>query len=223
MTITLRPELLTKQRFAPYGDVIETSREPSDGMNEARFERFDDLCKIDLDDDSDSDVLPDLVEDFSDDDANVADFSAPPVNDVRGRTSSFQQADLVNSVSADEVPEHLAIVDSGASGHIWTTEDNIYDVRQGRTKHFKEPGGNITRTNLFGNVRLRSIGVMNLENVSFIPEYGDNIISVSALIDAGYTPNFTEDGGTIVNPNGVPVGKMVRAKGLFFLVPVQPD
>jgi len=52
MTITLRPELLTKQRFAPYGDVIETSRERSDAMNEARFERFDDLCTIDLDDDS---------------------------------------------------------------------------------------------------------------------------------------------------------------------------
>jgi ureidoglycolate lyase len=48
MTITLQPELLTRERFAPYGDVIETSRERSDAMNEARFERFDDLCKIDL-------------------------------------------------------------------------------------------------------------------------------------------------------------------------------
>ena len=51
MTITLQPELLTRERFAPYGDVIETSRERSDAMNEARFERFDDLCKIDLIDD----------------------------------------------------------------------------------------------------------------------------------------------------------------------------
>jgi ureidoglycolate lyase len=48
MTITLQPELLTRERFAPYGDVIETSRESSDAMNEARFERFDDLCRIDL-------------------------------------------------------------------------------------------------------------------------------------------------------------------------------
>jgi len=48
MTITLKPEPLTRERFAPYGDVIETSRGTSDGMNEARFERFDDLCKIDL-------------------------------------------------------------------------------------------------------------------------------------------------------------------------------
>ena len=48
MTITLKPEPLTRERFAPYGDVIETSRDASDGMNEARFERFDDLCKIDL-------------------------------------------------------------------------------------------------------------------------------------------------------------------------------
>jgi ureidoglycolate lyase len=51
MTITLQPELLTRERFAPYGDVIETSRERSDAMNEARFERFDDLCRIDLIDD----------------------------------------------------------------------------------------------------------------------------------------------------------------------------
>ena len=43
MTITLQAELLTRERFAPYGDVIETSRESSDAMNEARFERFDDL------------------------------------------------------------------------------------------------------------------------------------------------------------------------------------
>ena len=48
MTINLQAELLTQERFAPYGDVIETSRESSDAMNEARFERFDDLCKIDL-------------------------------------------------------------------------------------------------------------------------------------------------------------------------------
>jgi ureidoglycolate lyase len=48
MTIILQPELLTRERFAPYGDVIETSRESSDAMNEARFERFDDLCEIDL-------------------------------------------------------------------------------------------------------------------------------------------------------------------------------
>jgi ureidoglycolate lyase len=48
MTITLKPQPLTRERFALYGDVIETSRGASDGMNEARFERFDDLCKIDL-------------------------------------------------------------------------------------------------------------------------------------------------------------------------------
>jgi len=48
MTITLQAELLTRERFSPYGDVVETSRETSDAMNEARFERFDDLCKIDL-------------------------------------------------------------------------------------------------------------------------------------------------------------------------------
>jgi ureidoglycolate lyase len=48
LTIKLQAELLTRDRFAPYGDVIESSRERSDTMNEARFERFDDLCKIDL-------------------------------------------------------------------------------------------------------------------------------------------------------------------------------
>ncbi len=48
MTITLRAESLTRERFAPYGEVIETSRDGADTMNSARFERFDDLCKIDL-------------------------------------------------------------------------------------------------------------------------------------------------------------------------------
>ena len=48
MTITLKAEPLTAERFAPYGEVIETSRDSSDAMNAARFERFDDLCNVDL-------------------------------------------------------------------------------------------------------------------------------------------------------------------------------
>ena len=48
MTITLKAEPLTRERFAPYGDVIETSRGSADAMNAARFERFDDLCHVDL-------------------------------------------------------------------------------------------------------------------------------------------------------------------------------
>ena len=46
--ITLRPKLLTRERFAPYGDVIDASRDNVSAMNEARFERFDDLCRIDM-------------------------------------------------------------------------------------------------------------------------------------------------------------------------------
>ena len=48
MTITLKAEPLTRERFLPFGDVIETSRYSSDAMNAARFERFDDLCSVDL-------------------------------------------------------------------------------------------------------------------------------------------------------------------------------
>jgi ureidoglycolate lyase len=48
MIIKLKAEPLTRERFAEFGDVIETSRGGSDAMNAARFERFDDLAKIDL-------------------------------------------------------------------------------------------------------------------------------------------------------------------------------
>ena len=48
MTITLKAEPLTRDRFAQYGEVIETSRGTSDAMNAARFERFDDLCNVDI-------------------------------------------------------------------------------------------------------------------------------------------------------------------------------
>ncbi len=48
MTITLKAEPLTGGRFAPYGEVIETARDVSGAMNAARFERFDDLCNIEL-------------------------------------------------------------------------------------------------------------------------------------------------------------------------------
>ena len=46
--ITLRPEPLTRERFAPYGDVIDASHDNINAMNEARFERFDDLCQVDM-------------------------------------------------------------------------------------------------------------------------------------------------------------------------------
>lgn len=48
MTITLRPQPLTKESFAPYGDVIESVVDRAAAMNAARFERFDNLCSIDM-------------------------------------------------------------------------------------------------------------------------------------------------------------------------------
>lgn len=48
--VRLRPEPLTRERFAPYGDVVDASHDNVNAMNEARFERFDDLCKIDIED-----------------------------------------------------------------------------------------------------------------------------------------------------------------------------
>jgi len=44
----LTPVPLTAERFAPFGDVIEVSQAVASGMNDARFDRFDDLCNIDI-------------------------------------------------------------------------------------------------------------------------------------------------------------------------------
>ena len=46
--ISLVPVPITRERFAPYGDVIETSALDVEAMNDARFERFDGLCSVDL-------------------------------------------------------------------------------------------------------------------------------------------------------------------------------
>lgn len=46
--ISLRPEPLTSERFAPYGDVIESAADKSAAMNATRFQRFDDLCKVEI-------------------------------------------------------------------------------------------------------------------------------------------------------------------------------
>ena len=51
MTITLVPKPLTSERFAPFGDVIESIVDRTAAMNAERFERFDDLCKLDMADD----------------------------------------------------------------------------------------------------------------------------------------------------------------------------
>ena len=50
MTITLRAEPLSSEAFAAYGEVIETQR-GAHAMNASRFERFDDLCNVDIDND----------------------------------------------------------------------------------------------------------------------------------------------------------------------------
>lgn len=47
--ITLKPLPLTRERFGPYGDVIETSPDHRQAMNESRFERFDGLADVDAD------------------------------------------------------------------------------------------------------------------------------------------------------------------------------
>ena len=43
----LRPQPLTRERFLPFGDVIESQATRRAAMNAARFERFDDLCDVD--------------------------------------------------------------------------------------------------------------------------------------------------------------------------------
>lgn len=48
VSISLHAQPLTNERFAPYGDVIEAARSQSGAMNAERFERFDDLCKVDI-------------------------------------------------------------------------------------------------------------------------------------------------------------------------------
>ncbi len=48
--ITIKAQPLTADRFAPFGNVIETSPAQTAAMNEARFERFDDLCDLDVGD-----------------------------------------------------------------------------------------------------------------------------------------------------------------------------
>ena len=52
----LNAEPLSAKVFAPYGDVIETSQNSMAAMNEARFERFDDLAKINVDGSNDGHV-----------------------------------------------------------------------------------------------------------------------------------------------------------------------
>lgn len=44
----LRPAPITTERFAPYGDVIHASTAAKAAMNDARFDRFHDLAKIDV-------------------------------------------------------------------------------------------------------------------------------------------------------------------------------
>jgi ureidoglycolate lyase len=46
--VVIKPLPITPERFAPYGDVIHASPAAKGAMNDARFERFRDLAKIDV-------------------------------------------------------------------------------------------------------------------------------------------------------------------------------
>ena len=48
-SVILRPVPITAERFAEYGDLIHTAPAAVQAMNDARFERFDDLAKVDVD------------------------------------------------------------------------------------------------------------------------------------------------------------------------------
>lgn len=48
-SIHLKPLPLTGERFAPYGEVIEAAAGSSLEMNAARFARYDDLARVDVD------------------------------------------------------------------------------------------------------------------------------------------------------------------------------
>ena len=48
--ISLHPEPLTAETFAPYGDVVESSEQQVAAMNAESFERFDDMCSVEAHD-----------------------------------------------------------------------------------------------------------------------------------------------------------------------------
>ena len=50
MATTIRPVPLTRERFLPYGDVIDSTAAQDGTMNEARFDRVNDLCNVDVGD-----------------------------------------------------------------------------------------------------------------------------------------------------------------------------
>jgi ureidoglycolate lyase len=54
--ITLAPKLLSAERFAPFGNVIEAATTSPATMNGVRFERFDDLVDLDIDTESEGRV-----------------------------------------------------------------------------------------------------------------------------------------------------------------------
>lgn len=54
--VTLRPQPISAEAFAAYGDVITTSADALQAMNSARFERFNDLAQIDIDQNGDGHV-----------------------------------------------------------------------------------------------------------------------------------------------------------------------
>lgn len=47
--LVLEPQALTREAFAPYGDVIEPGAGQATTMNDGRFERYDDLCRVETD------------------------------------------------------------------------------------------------------------------------------------------------------------------------------
>ena len=47
--LVLKPQALTREAFAPYGDVIEAAPGQTTTMNDGRFERYDDLCRVETD------------------------------------------------------------------------------------------------------------------------------------------------------------------------------
>ncbi|KMQ85398.1 transposon ty5-1 protein [Lasius niger] len=114
-------------------------------------------------------------------------------------------------------------VDSCASTHITTNGDNLLEARTCDSVAITTANSQDMRAKFVGNVKisvLTNTGIekVKAEEVLHVPDSAANLLSVSKMVEKGFSVHFTPNGSKIEDSDGHCLGIMTNEGGIFKLM-----
>ena len=135
----------------------------------------------DMDPDSDSDSESEYDDDDDDDDDSV-----PPLQKFVAYAGDGQ----------DVREDGMWLIDTGAKGHLTSSEEALRNQRKPDVPHAKVATGTLAAIKTMGELQLKPIAedfIFEAKKMNHLPEIQKDILSLGCLIDDDWTPEFQDD------------------------------